>query len=346
MTKNKILVPLAAVAMVAMMAISLVATTTSATAAVKGVTQSATTVDPDDTVVFTVIVESGKGDLVATASSGAWDYCESVDDAGECDDYSISGTKVITVGDDANDGEVLRLEWIAPDKGPATVTFSFNQGGTTQTATVKVRGAADSIELSILDDSSDSSTACSGTAVYAIDGKDVNSDGIDYAYLCSRVLDSAGNRVADAVVVYQTTTGTLSDNTDNTGSTGQVADDVYIEDGTAGTMATITATADGAQATAELYFAGLPDSCSITTDPTSVTVGGAAVVTVNTVDKDGGPVADGNEVYIQQVNSGQGTNAAILNTSPETENGLAKTTVIAAIQGHMQDNSRDGFGLL
>jgi hypothetical protein len=50
-------------------------------------------------------------------------------------------------------------------------------------------------------------------------------------------------------------------------------------------------------------------------------------------DSTDGPVPDDVEVFVQQANPGSGGNAAILNATPDTSNGSASSSLIAAIPG-------------
>src|SRR5690606_22827921 len=55
-----------------------------------------------------------------------------------------------------------------------------------------------------------------------------------------------------------------------------------------------------------------------------------------------GPVPDNVEVFVQQTNPGAGANAAILNQTPETSNGVAQASLIAAIPGAIALGAESG----
>ena len=71
----------------------------------------------------------------------------------------------------------------------------------------------------------------------------------------------------------------------------------------------------------------------MTTDPTSVAVGGSARVIVDVKDSAGGPVPGGTTVAVAQANPGSGVNAQILGSPTITVLGKAEVSAIAAIEG-------------
>jgi hypothetical protein len=160
--------------------------------------------------------------------------------------------------------------------------------------------------------------------------------GADEAFLCTLVRDSAGNRVPNSPVIYSTTDGTVAPLTDVTGATGQSAVASSLTAGTtcaSGDTATVTASSGGITDTVEIKCGGDPATCTLTPNPTSVTVGGSSKVTVDVKDSTGGPVADGIFVAVAQVNPGAGANAAILGSPASLTTGKGTVDVIAAIAG-------------
>lgn len=343
MTK-KILAPLTAVAAVALMAVSLLASGSLASAAVNGISAAPTTVDRGDTVVLTIDADetvAGAGNVRVIATGGDFTECLQADAATDCTLLDAVVLEVdrnndidFTVDDTADDVGTLFVTWEAPDTA-GVVTFTVIQGSSTKTATVTVRGAADALEFRIMRDDSPSTSACVGTDAEVIQSTTASA-GDDTGYLCTVVRDASGTRLASQPVIYSTTAGTVAPITDTTGDTGQVADNSTIvagSSGTAGTTATVTASSGGRTATDTIIFGGDPASCTVTVDPTSVSVGGSSVVSVDVKDSTGGPIPDNQTVNVAQANPGSGANAAILDGSPETTGGKATTTAIAAIPG-------------
>lgn len=361
MTK-KIFAPLTAVAAMALVALSLLASSSTVSAAVNGLSQSATTVNSAAPVTLTIDADNAAGDVTLVATAGFFTACtDAPADAvpGTPDACAVQAgsaafgatTTNTIVDDDAADNaggnvDTLLVTWTAPvTTTPQTAQITVVQGTSTKSITINVRGAVDAVSLKILNGASTSATVCEGTEAHVVRSTTAT-QGLVAGTLCAVVTDSAGNRLPAMTVVYTTTDGTITGTTDVTGGTGQRATLSTIAAGTTGASgdtATVTASVGGKQATDTIRFGGDPASCEITTTPTSVQVGGSATISVNVKDATGGPVPDhgggavgvatNSSVAVQQVNSGQGANAAILNANPAIVNGVAQTTAIAAIQG-------------
>ena len=233
--------------------------------------------------------------------------------------------------------DTLLVTWEAPSTG-GTASITAIQDNVAKSAAITVRGAAATVEISVLKVANTSTTACQGDAIGVLNGVNANAGngGQDSGFLCTLVKDSGGNRLADQPVIYSTTDGTVAPLTDTTTSTGGPADNSTIARGSTGNpgdTATITASAGGMTATTEVKFGGNPASCTLITDPTSVAVGGSATVNVSVLDSAGGPVPDGTTLAVAQANPGSGTNAQILGSPTTTTAGAATASAIAAIQG-------------
>jgi hypothetical protein len=142
--------------------------------------------------------------------------------------------------------------------------------------------------------------------------------------------------VPNSPVIYSTTDGTVAPLTDVTGGTGNSAVASALTAGTScapGDKATVTASSGGVTDTVEILCGGDPATCSLTPNPTSVTVGGSSKVTVDVKDSTGGPIPDGIFTAVAQVNPGSGANAAILGSPAASTMGKGTVDVIAAIAG-------------
>jgi len=215
---------------------------------------------------------------------------------------------------------------------PGTATVTATQGNSTLTLNITIRGAVDSVELSILTAVSGSTITCTGTVQNVIRST-TGTTGNTTGFLCALVKDSAGTRLPAQTVVLTTTAGTITGTTDVTGATGQRANASTIAagtSGTSGTTATVTASSGGKTITKTIKFGGDPASCTVTADPATIAGGSSSTVKVDAKDSTGGPVPDAAVINVQQVNAGTGANAAILNAAPTTSNGVASTTVIAS----------------
>jgi hypothetical protein len=333
---KKILAPLTAIAAMALVAVSLIAGTATTSAAVNGVSASATTVNSGATVQLVIDADDGVGNVQHLATAGTFTACFEGDGVTACTFVSGAGTGNAIVDDTATNTNVLLVTWTAPTTStPVTASITIIQGTSTKSLEIKVRGQADAVTVWALNAASTSTTVCQGTVSEVIRSTTATA-GQANTTLCTVVTDSAGNRLPTQAVIYTTSAGTLSAASDITGATGQRANAVTLASGTtgtSGTTATITASSGGKSATTTVRFGGDPASCSVTTDPTSVSVGGSSIISVDVRDSANGPTPDGNVVNVQQANPGGGANAAILNPAPTTTGGVAKTTAIAAIPG-------------
>lgn len=312
-------------------------------ARVNSISAAPTTVDTEQTSVLTIDADEGTGDVRILATTGDFTAC--TDGAGnDCDlDDGIvlaagaPNHRDITVLDATTDTDTLLVTWTSPATG-GTANVTAIQANVARSAPITVRGAAATVELNVLDAVSTSTSACQGDAITVLNATTANAGngGQNNGFLCTVVRDAAGNRLPAQAVIYSTTDGTITPLTDTTGDTGQVANASVINAGStgqAGDTATITASAGGQSATAEVRFGGNPATCTLTTDPTSVAVGGSAQVNVRVLDSTGGPVPDGTTVAVAQANPGAGANAQILGSPTTTSNGDAQASAIAAIQG-------------
>jgi hypothetical protein len=329
---------------------------TTVSANVNSVSAAPTTIDTEQTSVITIDADEGDGDVRILATTGDFIACTEGDNATDCllDDGAVlevdgNNDRDISVLDNLGTNDVpiatnvdtLLVTWEAPATG-GTANITAIQDNVAKSASITVRGAAATVELSILEFASSSTTACQGDVISVLNGVGANNgniaagnDAVD-GNLCSIVKDAAGNRLPNMAVIYSTTDGTVAPLTDTTGVTGQVANASTIVAGSTGQpgdTATVTASAGGQSATAEVQFGGNPASCTLTTDPTSVAVGGSTTVNVSVLDSTGGPVPDGTSVGVAQANPGAGVNAQILGSPTTTSDGAAKASAIAAIQG-------------
>lgn len=343
MTK-KIFAPLAAVAFMALVAVSLVVSGGTASAAINGLSSNVTTVDPGGTVAITVDADEIATDVQLLATGGGFTACFQTDAATVCTVNNALGVaqRNTTVAN-ADDTNTLYVTWTATagTTTPQTVQITVIQGTSTKSLTIKVRGVADSVTTTILNGAPTSTTVCTGTEAHVLQSTTAT-QGLVNGTICSLVLDSGGARIPNQPVIYTTSDGSLSAANDTTGASGQRAAAVTIARGTSGASgdtAVVTASSSGKTTTDSVRFGGDPSSCEITTNPTTVSVGGAATVNVAMMDSTGGPVPDDDaagtdsSANVVQVNAGQGANAAILNANPAISNGTANTTAIAAISG-------------
>jgi hypothetical protein len=310
---------------------------TTVSANVNSVSAAPATVDTEGTSVITIDADNDEetnvdvrvlattGDFTA-CTTGAGAACTLLNDveleSGEPDPLGddIENDRDFTVDGTATDVDTLLVTWEAPSTG-GTANITAIQDNVAKSASITVRGAAATVELSILENASTSTSACQGDTIQVLNGVGANNgniaagnDAVD-GNLCTIVRDAAGNRLPNMAVIYSTTDGTVSPLTDTTGATGQVANASTIAAGSSGMpgdTATVTASAGGQSATAEVKFGGNPASCTLTTNPTSVAVGGSTQVNVAVLDSTGGPVPDGTSVGVAQANPGAGTNAQIL----------------------------------
>jgi hypothetical protein len=321
---------------------------TTVSANVNSVSAAPTTIDTEQTSVITIDADEGDGDVRILSTTGDFITCTEGDnatacalDAGAVLEVDGNHDRDITVLDAGSDVDTLLVTWEAPATG-GTANITAIQDNVAKSASITVRGAAATVELSILEFASTSTTACQGDVISVLNGVGANNgniaagnDAVD-GNLCTIVRDAAGNRLPNMAVIYSTTDGTVSPLTDTTGATVQVANASTITAGSSGSpgdTATVTASSGGQSATAEVKFGGNPASCTLTTNPTSVAVGGSTQVNVAVLDSTGGPVPDGTSVGVAQANPGAGTNAQILGSPTTTTNGTANASAIAAIQG-------------
>ncbi len=317
--------------------------TATVSANVNSISAAPTTVDTEQTSVLTIDADEGDGNVRVLATTGDFIACtdgagnDCALDAGVVLEVDGNNDRDITVLDAGTDVDTLLVTWEAPATG-GTANVTAIQDNVARSASITVRGAAATVEVSVLDAASTSTSACQGDAITVLNSTTANAGngGQNNGFLCTIVRDAAGNRLPNMAVIYSTTDGTVTPLTDTTGATGQVANASVINAGStgqSGDTATVTASAGGQSATVEVRFGGNPATCTLTTDPTSVAVGGSAQVNVRVLDSTGGPVPDGTTVAVAQANPGAGANAQILGSPTTTANGDAKASAIAAIQG-------------
>ena len=295
-----------------------------------GVTTSTRTVDADAGTAVQVLATVGTVTIVSCDGVAAGAAVAT------CDTVNITGETTANMTIPATEGtSTLIITYTAPSTGPATATVTIVQGTSAKSVNINIRGGASTVETRIMKAASTSTSSCAGSTANVVRSSSATA-GNTTGFVCTAVKDSAGNRTPTAPVIYTTDKGTLSAASDITGATGQVANVVTLAAGTtgvSGSEATVTASSSGKITTANLKFGGNASSCSITTNPTTVEVGGSSVVTVTPVDSAAGPIPDAVTVAVVQTNAGAGVNVSILNAAPTTNNGVANTSLIAAIPG-------------
>jgi hypothetical protein len=216
------------------------------------------------------------------------------------------------------------------------------QGSSAKTVDITIRGNASEVEVKALTGVPTQSTCSGGVGTANVIQSTTATIGNPDATLCAQVKDSSGNLLPSTVVVFTTSAGTVNPATDSTTATGGGSADGTTDSiltpgttGTSGTTATITASSGGKTQTTEVKFGGNSTGCTIVSDPELIKIGEAAKVTVNVTDSTDGPIPDGVQVTLSQVNPGSGTNVAILqaNGQANTSNGAAKFDIIASIEG-------------
>jgi hypothetical protein len=323
------------------------------TAAVNGISAAPTTVNPGAQVTVTIDADddgtAADDPLRVIATAGDFIACTDADaaaclfdaPAGAVLEDEADNDQDVTITDGgaaASDLNTIFLTWEAPDTGPATVTITAIQGTSSKSVSITVRGVVATVDVVALTVAPAAGSTCPGTAVKVINGTTATAlnGGQAAANLCTLVRDSAGNRVPNSPVIYSTTDGTVAPLTDVTGGTGNSAVASALTAGTScapGDKATVTASSGGVTDTVEILCGGDPATCSLTPNPTSVTVGGSSKVTAAVKDITGGPVPDGIFAAVAQVNPGSGANAAILGSPAAMTNGSGTVDVIAAIAG-------------
>ena len=320
-----------------------------AEATVRGLSASATTINRSGTSVLTIDSDTGTNvQVLSTVGTVTITTCNGlVFPAGVCVAANVIGetTANMTVCGTALGGvcagqadagtDTLTVTYTAPATGPATATLTVIQGTSAKSLNIKIRGAASTVELSVLRAASTSTSTCVGSTSNVIRSSTATG-GNTTGFLCGLVKDSTGNRTPAAAVIYSTTAGTLTASSDVTGAAGQRANAVTIaagSTGTSGKTATISISSSGKTGTASIKFGGNASTCTIAADPATVTVGGASAITISVLDSASGPIPDAVVVTVIQINSGGGANAAILNAGPTTNNGTATTSLIAALPG-------------
>ena len=320
-----------------------------AEATVRGLSASATTINRSGTSVLTIDSDTGTNvQVLATVGTVTIVSCNGIAlGVGACLVANIIGetTANMTVCGTALGGvcagvadagtDTLIVTYTAPATGPATATLTVIQGTSAKSLNIKVRGAASTVELSVLRAASTSTSTCVGSTSNVIRSSTATG-GNTTGFLCAIVKDSTGNRTPAAAVIYSTTAGTLTASSDVTGAAGQRANAVTIaagSTGTSGKTATISISSSGKTGTASIKFGGNASTCTIAADPATVTVGGSSAITISVLDSASGPVPDAVVVTVIQINAGGGANAAILNATPTTNNGTATTSLIAALPG-------------
>ena len=315
---------------------------------VNSVSIAPSAVDGGGETVATIDADEGNGDVRILATTGDIVACTdgasvacvllpTVPPSGPLAPGSPDN-RDITVDDAATNTDTLLVRWVAPDTGAATVTITALQNNVARSGTVTVRGGSALIEMFALRVANTSTSACQGEGIAVINatGTNVGNGGQNNAFLCTIVRDSAGNRLSQQPVVYTTTDGIITLLVDATGPSGEPADGSMIHAGSTGApgdTATVTAASGGQSSTLQIHFGGNPASCTLTTDPTSVAVGGSARVIVDVRDSAGGPVPGGTTVAVAQANPGSGVNAQILGSPTITVQGKAEVSAIAAIEG-------------
>jgi hypothetical protein len=320
-----------------------------AEATVRGLSASSTTINRSGTSVLTIDSDTGTNvQVLSTVGTVTITTCNGlVFPAGVCVAANVIGetTANMTVCGTALGGvcaaladagtDTLIVTYTAPATGPATATLTVIQGTSAKSLNIKVRGAASTVELSVLRAASTSTSTCVGSTSNVIRSSTATG-GNTTGFLCGLVKDSTGNRTPAAAVIYSTTAGTLTASSDVTGAAGQRANAVTIaagSTGTSGKTATISISSSGKTGTASIKFGGNASTCTIAADPATVTVGGSSAITISVLDSASGPIPDAVVVTVIQINSGGGANAAILNAGPTTNNGTATTSLIAALPG-------------
>ena len=264
-------------------------------------------------------------------------------------DFTVDDDSTTTVGNnrsaesdisEATGVNRIMATWMAPFVGPGTATLTAIQGSSIKSTNVKYRGAASTVELSILT-AVPRGSSCTGVTAEVIRSATVTDESTtqETGVLCTSVKDSGGSAIPSAVVIYSTSDGALecdSGTIDTTSVEGAAATGCIITSGTNGhngEIATITASSGGKIATADIAFGGNPASCTLTPDQPTVEIGGASTVAVDIADDSGGPVADGTYAAVIQVNPGGGANATIIGSPAVTVNGAGSVTLIAALAG-------------
>ena len=320
-----------------------VATTGTAQATLDGISSDESTVNAAGTANITIDADVGDS-VQIVATTGTITVGITSCNAGTCTIVGTNPGPNVTVTGLVGTTETVTVLWTAPATGPASATISAIVGTGAKSVTIKVRGTPDTTEISILTAVSTSTTSCQGTTAHVIQSSTAT-QGNTTGFICVVVKDSDGTRTALTTVILTKDVGTLSAAADATGATGQVANLRNIiagSTGTSGKIGTVTASAGGKSATAEIKFGGNADHCTITTNPTSVSVGGSSVVSTDFRDDTDGPIPDAVVVAVVQTNAGSGANAAILNAVPTTSNGIAATSLIAAIPGAIALGSSAG----
>ena len=331
-----------------------------AEAAIRGITDSPTTIAAGNEGVVTVDSDAGSGNvqLITTGGSfvapmtcldpGGGAGCDTgttvIPAAGVGDAVTTTAVRNVTVSDSSYGGgqvDTVIIGIECPATGPATLTVTATQGSSASSTTVTCRGNVATINTTALVAVSSSTTACQGTTAEVVRSDTANDDpsatNRASATLCTEMDDSAGNAVQSETVLYTVAGGgSLSASSATTNTSGVDTGTVVLTHGTTGQngdVATVTASAGGISDTATVAFGGDAASCTVTTDPTTVEVGGSSTVNIDVVDADGFAVPDNTFVNVIATDPGAGSNSAILGTPDGTANGDASVVLIAAIQG-------------
>ena len=370
---------LAVVAMVAVMLVTLGSPAEKAEATVHGLSLSASTINATSigiaptTSIATIDVDGAGTALLATAdevnillSTGTLTVVNCIASAGlltvgpaaACTHSATAGGAAVLlpftnvwVGPNAigpvpvaGDLDTILATITAPTTGPSTIAVTAIQGTSVKTASVKVRGTASEVVVSVHTATNGTGTAGNGIIYKVLPAGSATvlspaAAALPVGQVVANVKDSAGTNVVASSTVFTTTAGTitnLASTTNSSGNAGVVAAALTTiagntSTGIPGAEATITASTGGKSGTTTVKFGGDPSACTIAGDPATTAPGTTSLLTGSFTDSSGGPIPDGVGIAFATVNAVTGS-LAIVGTSATSE-GAATTNLLLGAPG-------------
>ena len=243
----------------------------------------------------------------------------------------------------ANDLGTILATITAPVTGPSTIAVTAIQGTSVKTASIKVRGTAAEVVVSVHTATNRAGTAGNGIIYKVVPAGSATvlspaAAALPVGQVVANVKDSAGTNVVGSSTVFTATAGTVANPasvTNSSGNAGVVADSLTTiagsATGKAGAEATITASTGGKSGTTTVKFGGDPATCTISGDPSTTAPGTTSLLSGAFADSTGGPIPDGVGIAFATVNAVTGS-LAIVGTSGSSE-GAATTNLLLGAPG-------------